>query len=195
MQSVQRETVPLSRHAVSNTGPMLSVFQSEQTDLLKSFYDRIYIPTSELAEYTQHGAETSIRELIDSGFVVVSELNHMEKEEAKRISEEIANHDLTKDKLPLNHYPEAEAMVLASRAELENPEILLDERAAREVAKARGLSVIGFAGLLIRVCKMQQLTPDEVREIMLKCVSLGTHYAEAFIESIYRQLQEEHREP
>jgi len=174
---------------------MLSVFQSEQTELLKLLYDRIYIPASELAEYAKHGAEALIRELLDNGFVVVCELNQIEKEEAKRISEKIAALPLTKDKIAQNHYPEAEAMVLASRAELEKPEILLDERAAREVAKARGLSVIGFAGLLIRVCKAQQLTPEEVREIMLKCVSLGTHYAQEFIENIYRQLQEERHEP
>lgn len=186
--------LPSLKCAVSNTGPMLSIFQSEQTDLLKTLYDRIYIPASELAEYAKHGAEALIRELINNGFVIVCELNQIEKEEAKRISEKIATLPLTKDKIAQNHYPEAEAMVLASRAEFENPEILLDERAAREVAKARGLSVIGFAGLLIRVCKAQQLTPEEVREIMLKCVSLGTHYAEVFIENICRQLKEERHE-
>ena len=170
---------------------MLSVFQSEQTELLKLLYDRIYIPASELAEYAKHGAEALIRELINNGFVVVCELNQIEKEEAKRISEKIATLPLTKDKIAQNHYPEAEAMVLASRAELENPEILLDERAAREVAKAGGLSVIGFAGLLIRACKARQMTPERVREIMLQCVSLGTHYAAVFIEDIYRRLQEE----
>jgi predicted nucleic acid-binding protein len=195
MQSNQQETVPAFRYAVSNTGPMLSVFQSEQTDLLKFLYDRIYIPTSELAEYRKHGAETLIWELLDCGFVVVCELNQAEKEEAKRISEEIANHHFTKDKLPQNHYPEAEAMVLASRPELETPEILLDERAAREIAKVHGLPIIGFAGLLIRACQAKLMTPEEVREIMLKCVALGTHYAEAFIENIYKRLQEYLNEP
>jgi hypothetical protein len=33
--------------------------------------------------------------------------------------------------------------------------------------------------------------PEEVRDIMLKCVSLGTHYASQFIEGIYRRLIEE----
>jgi len=191
MPSLQRELLSSPKCAVSNTGLMLSVFQSEQIELLKSLYDRIYIPASELAEYAKHGAEALIRELINNGFVVVCELNQIEKEEAKRISEKIATLPLTKDKIAQNHYPEAEAMVLASRAELENPEILLDERAAREVAKAGGLSVIGFAGLLIRACKARQMTPERVREIMLQCVSLGTHYAAVFIEDIYRRLQEE----
>jgi predicted nucleic acid-binding protein len=124
--------------AVSNTGPMLSVFQSEQVALVKSLYDRIYIPASTLAEFTKHGAGALIQELIDVGFIVVCELSEVEKEAAKRISEEIAAHPFAKDKVVQNHYPEAEAMVLTGRAELQAPEILLDEQAAREVAKAHG---------------------------------------------------------
>lgn len=177
--------------AVSNTGPLLSVFQGEQVALLKSLYDRIHIPTSTLAEFTKHGAGALIQELIDAGFIIVCELSEIEKETAKRISEEIAAHPLTKDKVAQNHYPEAEAMVLTSRAELQALEILLDEQAAREVAKSRGLSVVGFPGLLIRACKAGQITSEEVREIMLKCASLGTHYANHFIDGIYRRLKEE----
>ena len=191
MELSQRElTIPL-KCVVSNTGPMLSVFQSKQVNFLKALYDRIYIPTSELLEYAKHGAAQAIQELIDSGFVVVSELNEAEKETAKRISREIANHPLAKDKVPQNHYPEAEAMVLMSRTGLQASQILLDELAAREVAKTHGLSVIGFAGLLIRACHSRQITPGEVREIMLTCVSRGTHYAANFIEGIYQRLKEE----
>lgn len=177
--------------AVSNTGPMLSIFQSEQVALLKSLYDRIYIPASTLAEFTKHGAGALIQELIDTGFIVVCELSESEKETAKRISEEIAAHPLTKDKGAQNHYPEAEAMVLMGRMELLAPEILLDEQAAREVARAHRLSFIGFPGLLIRACKAGQMTPEDVRDILVKCVSFGTHYASHFIEGIYRRLKEE----
>lgn len=177
--------------AVSNTGPMLSVFQSEQVALLKSLYNRLYIPASTLAEFTKHGTGALVQELINTGFVVVCELSEIEKETAKRISEEIAAHPLTKDKVAQNHYPEAEAMALIDRTELQASEILLDEQAAREVAKAHGLPIIGFPGLLIRACKAGHLTPEDVRDILLKCVSLGTHYANHFIEAIYRRLKEE----
>jgi predicted nucleic acid-binding protein len=177
--------------AVSNTGPMLSVFQSEQVTLLKFLYDRIYIPASTLAEFMKHGAGALIQELIETGFVVVCELSETEKDTARRISEEIATHPLTKDKVARNHYPEAEAMVLTSRMELQAPEILLDEQAAREVAGLHKLSVIGFPGLLIRACKAGQMTPEDARDILLKCASLGTHYANHFIESIYQRLKEE----
>jgi len=91
--------------AVSNTGPLLSVFQSGQAGLLKSLYDRIYIPASTLAEHTKHGAGALIQELIDAGFVVVCESSEIEKEAAKRISEEIAAHPLTKDQMSQNITP------------------------------------------------------------------------------------------
>ncbi|MDZ7343307.1 MAG: hypothetical protein ONA90_02210 [candidate division KSB1 bacterium] len=179
------------KSAVSNTGPMLSIFQSEQVALLKSLYDRIYIPASTLVEFTKHGAGALIQELIDTGFIVVCELSENEKGIAKRISEEIAAHPLTKDKAAQNHYPEAEAMALIGRTELQAPEILLDEQAAREVAKAHGIFVIGFLGLLVRACKAGQMMPEDARDILLKCASLGTHYANHFIESIYQRLKEE----
>ncbi len=191
MEPSQRELTISLKCVVSNTGPMLSVFQSKQVDILKSFYDRIYIPTSELLEYAKHGAAEAIQELIDSGFVLVRELSEAEKEAAKKISEEIANHPLAKDKEPQNHYPEAEAIVLTSRTDFQPPQILLDELAAREVAKTHGLSVTGFAGLLIRACHSRLITPEDMREIMLTCVSCGTHYAANFIESIYQRLKEE----
>jgi len=170
---------------------MLSAFQSEQTRLLRLLYDRIYVPDSTLPEYEKHGAGTLIKELIDSGFVMVCSLTKTEKETARQLSEEIANHTLAKDKEPLNHYPEAEAMVLMTRNEFKPFEILLDEQAAREVARKHGLSVIGFAGLLIRACQAEHITPEEVRDTMFKCQSLGTHYATNFIKGIYEQLKEE----
>jgi predicted nucleic acid-binding protein len=177
--------------AVSNTGPMISVFQSDQVELLKSLYDRIYIPNSALPEYTKHGAEALIKELIGVGYMAVCELSGTEKEAAKQISEEIANHPLTMDRIPQNHYAEAEAMVLMNRPELQALEILLDEQAAREVARKHGLSVIGFAGVLVRACKEGRITPEAVRDILCKCRSLGTHYAKEFIKSIYARLKEE----
>lgn len=105
----------MSKYAISNTGPMISAFQSGQVELLKKFYDKIYIPFSELSEYEKHGAGDIIKELIDSEFIVVCELTESEKEIAKKISEEIADNSLSKNKNPQNHYSEAEAMVLMQR--------------------------------------------------------------------------------
>lgn len=175
--------------AVCNTGPMISVFQSDQIELLKTLYDKIYIPASELPEYEKHGAYALIKALIDSGFVVVYNLTDAEKDIAIKLSEEIANQTFTKDKEPQNHYPEAEAMVLMQRENLGAIEILLDELAARYVAKKYGISVVGFPGILVRACKKGLITPEEVKDILLKCQRQGTHYSNHFIETVYNSLR------
>ena len=176
---------------VSDTGPMLSVFQAEQTKLLLSLYDRLYIPSGALPEYIKHKAQAELDELIRLKFVTVCELAKSEKGLAWQIAQEIAKHPLTKDKLAQNHYAEAEAMVLMNRPDLDAVEMLVDELAAREIAKKRGIPFVGFAGILIRACKTKQIEPEQVRFILLKCQSLGTHYATEFIEGIYSRLKRE----
>ncbi|MEK7726823.1 MAG: hypothetical protein AAB354_00350 [candidate division KSB1 bacterium] len=181
------------RGIVSDTGPLLSIFQSDQVTLLRFLYDRVYIPQSTLPEFEKHGAAAPITDLVSNGLIVICELNDHERERAQKLSEEIAIHPLTNDKLPLSHYPEAEAMVLLARSELQTREILLDEQAAREIAKTHGLTVIGFPGLLIRACMAEQITPEEVQDILLKCVSLGTHYSRTLIDGVYDRLKKENR--
>lgn len=178
------------RCAVSNTGPMISFFQSERAKLLQIMYDRIYVPESALAEYTQHGSRVMIEKLTKIRFIVACELNAAEKQTAKKISEQIANHRLAKSRNPHDHYPEAEAIVLMERTGLQALEIILDEQAPREIAKKRGIFVVGFAGILVRSCKEGYITAEEVRGTLLQCQSQGTHYAADFIDGIYLKLKE-----
>ena len=177
------------RCAISNTGPMLSAFQSEQTGLLRLLYDKIYIPDSTLPEYEKHGAGTLIKELIDSGFVVVCHLTEAEKDTVRQLSEEIANHPLTKDKEPQNHYPEAETMALMMRESIFATEILLDEFAAREIAQKYGMPMAGFPSILIIACRRGAITPEEVKKILIKCQQKGTHYSNRLIEIVYNAVR------
>ena len=182
------QTAPV-KCAISNTGPMLSAFQSKQIKLLRLLYDRIYVPDSTLPEYEKHGAGTLIKELIDSGFVVVCSLTETEKETARRLSEEVAKHPLTKDKNPLNHYPEAEAIVLMMGRDISATEILLDELAAREVAQKYRMRIVGFPGILIRACRSGAITPEEVKNILVECQQKGTHYSNQLIEIVYNAVR------
>ncbi len=54
----------------SNTGPLISAFQCGRIDLLKHYFETIYIPESELEEFRRHGADETIRQLTSEGFVV-----------------------------------------------------------------------------------------------------------------------------
>ncbi len=57
-------TDAFARAIVSNTGPLISAFQSSRVDILRQFYDVIFIPDSELIEFEQHGVAEAIRELL-----------------------------------------------------------------------------------------------------------------------------------
>lgn len=178
------------RAVVSNTGPLISALQCGQMDILRQLYDLIHIPASEMPEYEEHGARQEIRALIEAGFIEVhDDLTASEREAARKLAEEIARSTMSKDKEPSHHYPEAEAMVLMDRAELQAMELLLDELAAREVAQRRGIDVVGFPGILIRACQRGLIEPEDVRDALFECQRQGTHYATAFIEEIYARLR------
>jgi len=70
---------------VSNTGPLISAFQCEQTDLLKRYFDVIYIVQSQIEEFIRHKAGEWIQRLIDEEFVkVIVALNSEEQASAVR---------------------------------------------------------------------------------------------------------------
>ncbi len=181
----------IRRAAVSNTGPLISTFQANKVSILRLVYDVIFISESELAEFKKHGAAKEIHELINTGFIVVLTLTDLEKQTAQKIAEAIAQSRLSKDKVAQNHYPEAEAIALMERKELQAQEILLDELAARSIATKRGIPVVGFAGVLIRVCRQGLLSAKDVRDILTLCQQQGTHYSNRFIAQVYRRLKEE----
>ncbi|MBN1889004.1 MAG: hypothetical protein JW850_13500 [Thermoflexales bacterium] len=178
------------RTVISNTGPLISAFQSRRIDILRQFYDVILIPNSELPEFEEHGAADEIDDLIETGFVIVHTLTDAEKPIAQEIAQAIANSPLSKNKEAAHHYSEAEAIVLMSRPELSAQEILLDELAARQIAQARGIHVVGFAGILIRACQQQLLAAEDVRDTLMLCQQQGTHYSDRFITEIYTRLTE-----
>lgn len=157
---------------------------------MRHLYDVIFIPDSELAEFKKHGVAKEINELINIGFVVVQTLTQKEKQTAQKIAEAIAQSPLTKDKVVKNHYPEAEAITLMERSQLQAQEILLDELAARAIAKERGIPVTGFAGVLIRANRRGLIGVDAVRDALVSCQQQGTHYSNRFIAEVIKRLKE-----
>lgn len=177
------------RAVVSNTGPLISALQCNCIHILLQFYDQIHIPADELVEYEKHGAGQEIQTLLDSGIMLVhKDLTIYEKEVAKAISEEIAATHATKDKDPAHHLPESQAIVLMQRSNLGAVELLIDEMAAREVARSRGVPIIGFPGILIRACQQGMMSPEEVKSNLEECQRQGTHYSPRLIDDIYHKL-------
>jgi len=169
----------------ADTGPLLSVFQSNTTELLRRYFSCIFIVQSQLAEFQKHGAATEIQNLIDEGLVVViKNLTDKEKSEAMEVARRIAAEPSCRDSVVENHLPEAELIVVSQRTEIQCEKILLDEKAARSVVEEMGLKFSGFLGILANAGADELLTKDEIRQLLKTCQSQGTHYANNLIEYI-----------
>ncbi len=123
------------------------------------------------------------------GLLVIHTLTKSEKDDALAVARKIAAHPIAKDHDPKNHLGEAEVMALARRTEFEGAVILLDELAARATASELGLTISGFAGVLLLAVEAGLLTPKELRERLEHCRKLGTHYSTSFSESIFQLAQ------
>jgi len=157
-----------------------------RTDRLDRYFSVIYITASELAEFDKHGWTEEIHRLMDDGLVAVVEpLTEPEKEEAEWVAKQIADHPTSGDPDWQNHLPEAEAIVVMHRRTyLMIEQILLDEKAARNVAQEQGLRLTGFPGVLGRAGLDGLLTQDEIRQLLKTCQQQGTHYSDNLIETV-----------
>lgn len=180
--------VPASERivAASNTGPLISAFQCRRADLLKEYFSLLYITARELSELDRHGWAEEVQALIDEGFVVVIDrLSEEEREESERLARAIAMDPASGDPDWRGHVPEAEAMAVAQqRPHLLMDQVLLDEKAARNVASQIGLSVTGFPGVLGRAGLDGLLTREQIRQLLKTCQQQGTHYGESLIETV-----------
>jgi predicted nucleic acid-binding protein len=168
-----------------NTGPLISAFQCGRMDLLKRYFKRLYIAPSQVAEFEKHGAGEELDDLIREDFVVLAEaLTAKEKERAEMLARRIAAQPSSGDPDYCNHLPEAEAMVIAARPELECTLILLDELAARVVAEEEGLRITGFPGVAGRAGLDGLLTKNDIRHLLSLCQQQGTHYSNQLIEHV-----------
>lgn len=172
-----------STHAVSNTGPLISAFQSESFALLTKMLDRIYVPPACIVELIKHGWEKEIR--ASSSLLIKQSLNSREERHALIFAERIAQHPSSKDPVVRNHLAEAQAIVLALRSEHRNALLLIDELAAREIAKREAVNLTGFPGMLLLAHRLGLILPNDLKQKLEFCRRQGTHYSEAFIKSVY----------
>ena len=125
--------------------------------------------------------------------LAVVELTSREKEMALGIAQQIANHPDTNDPIAENHLGEAQAIALTLRAEYRADLLLLDELAARVIAKERGLKLSGFPGVLLLAVRAELMSADELRTRLEMCRAQGTHYGVRFIEQVYAMAKQEWR--
>ena len=99
-------------HAISDTGPLISIFQSASLDLVTTLLPVVHIPPACVEELIRHGWGEPLQSAgsrIERHF-----LTSVEEEMSQAIARQIAWPPLSRDPVPGNHLGEAQAMVLAA---------------------------------------------------------------------------------
>lgn len=125
--------------------------------------------------------------------LIIIELSPEEQQQARVIAEEIARQPTTNDRIADNHLGEAQVIQLALRPEYRNDVVLLDELAARTVARQRGIRLSGFPGVLLMAVQVGLLSAEELRDRLERCRQAGTHYGVAFVRQVYEMAKQDRR--
>ena len=166
---------------VSDTGPLISAFQSGSFPLLHALIGDVVVPKAVADEIAQHGWSD---ELAAAGEKIrVVELVPDEQMKVTEVAEAIGTSD------SLEHRGEAEAIVLASRRSESCELILIDELAARNCAKTMGLRIVGFPGILLMATRSKAINPDDLKSRLESCRDQGTYYGQQLIEDVYQMAQ------
>ncbi len=108
-----------------------------------------------------------------------------EERRAYAIAEQIARRSATRDPVIESHLGEAQAITLALRAEHQTDVLLLDELAARFVAKEFGIRLSGFPGMLLLAVQIGLMSAEELKRRLERCRRQGTHYSATFIQQVF----------
>lgn len=185
--------LPGMTYAVSNTGPLIAAFQSDSFALLTQICAEIHIPAACVAELAKHGWEHEVRAA--SPKLIVVKLKPSEAGRALTLAKHIAHHPDTDDAIAENHLGEAQAIVLALRSEHHDDLLLLDELAARAIAKQQGVKLSGFPGALLLAVQAGLISAEDLKARLEKCREQGTHYGTTFIQQVYDMAKQGRRKP
>ena len=171
--------------AISDTGPLISMFQSNSFDLAVTLFGQVHTSDTCVTELAKHGWQDVVDK--SNTTLITHKLTDTEAVRANRLAHRIAIDRISKDPEPLSHLGEAEIMVLAQRPAFRDGVLLFDELAARAVAKQLHLRISGFAGILLLAAHDGLLSANEVKKRLEDCRQQGTHYSIKFIQQVYKQ--------
>lgn len=185
--------LPGATYALSDTGPLISAFQCQSFALLTQIFAGVHISQTCLAELTKHGWENEVRAA--SSALKVVPLTPSEQRQALTVAKRIAQHPETNDRIVANHLGEAEVIALSLRVAYRNDVLLLDELAARDIAKQMKVRLSGFPGMLLLAVQGSLITAEELKRRLEQCRQQGTHYSVAFIKQVYEMAKSRRRTP
>lgn len=178
--------LPTKLIAISDTGPLISIFQSDSLELLRELFHTVYTTATCLRELHDHGWD-DVLEQVDHLLIELT-LDDDEMQQAHHLASRIASRSKNKDLSA--HRGEAEILVLGLRPEIAGGVIVVDEIIARSIAADMNFNVTGFAGILLIGARVGIVSADDVRSRLEQCRRQGTYYSPAFIERVYQRAKE-----
>ena len=118
---------------ISNTGPLLALVEIGQLELLRQLFGAIVIPPAVRTEILSEPAQDAVQAALASGWIA-------EQSPTDLGAVRVLRNDLDAG--------ESEAIALAQETALDW--LILDDLAARHLAEALGLPVIGTLGVLLK---------------------------------------------
>ncbi len=176
--------LPGATYAISDTGPLISCFQSDSFHLFAQIFTEIHLPPVCLKELQEHGWGEYVKTAMPR--LVIIDLMPYEEQQADIVAERIANHMDSHDPVAETHLGEAQAIILALREEYQNDLLLMDELAARAIAKEEGIKLSGFPGVLLMATQTAIISAEDMRKRLELCQAQGTHYSSKFIQQVYK---------
>ena len=145
---------------VADAGPLIALARIQCLSLLQQLYGEVLIPAAvqrELQLGTQRPGAQALTQAIDAGWLRVQTVGDTP--------------ELTALSQPLDA-GEAEAVLLAEQATCQF--LLIDDWQGRTVAKQRGLSVVGIAGVLLAAKQRGLIT--EIHPVLTELVMIGYRF-------------------
>jgi predicted nucleic acid-binding protein len=154
---------------VSNSTPLIAFARIGELDLLRRIVGHVVIPAAVWDEITGATNRAGADEVQRAAWIEVRRPMSV-------------GGDLTA------LLDQGEAQTIALAEELGATEVLLDERAARALASARGLQIIGSAGLLVRAKERGFI--DAVQPYLERMRAQGVRFSDRFVRALLNQIGE-----
>lgn len=125
----------MNRPVVADTGPLIALARVERLELLRRRYERVVVPPAvhaELALDSNRPGARALSRAVDAGWLTVETVTDM---------------GLVRELARLLDPGEAEAIALAEQEHAVF--LLVDDARGRRIARSRGVSVVGVAGVLL----------------------------------------------
>jgi hypothetical protein len=153
---------------VANSTPLIELSKINRLDLLRDVYAKIVIPKEVETEVVIEGAgQPGAAEVRTATWIEVHAVT-----DAARVTNLHANTGLGK----------GECGVIILAEEIDAQRVIIDDRAARQVAQARGLPLIGTSGVLV-VAKTRGIIPN-VKDIMDHLRAHGSRIGQGLYQQI-----------